>query len=77
MFDQIFTINLLQKEEEQVQAVTDDTKSDEDFDKLKEEVKEKDSPKKVKREVKRTPKVFLSFVLKFWKSRLNTNLGVF
>lgn len=55
--DQIFTTNLLQKEEEQVQAVTDDAKSDEDFDKLKDEAKEKDSPKKVKREVKRTPKV--------------------
>jgi hypothetical protein len=48
---------LLQKEEEQVQGVTDDNKSDEDFDKLKDETKEKDSPKKVKRDIKRTPKV--------------------
>ena len=47
----------LQKEEEQVQAVVDDNKSDEDFDKLKDESKEKDSPKKVKPAVKRTPKV--------------------
>ncbi|EFX72460.1 hypothetical protein DAPPUDRAFT_254419 [Daphnia pulex] len=44
------------KEEEQVQTVTDDNQSDEDFDKLKDETKEKDSPKKVKRDIKRTPK---------------------
>ena len=48
---------MLQKEEEQAQGVTDDNKSDEDFDKLKDETKEKDSPKKVKRDIKRTPKV--------------------
>lgn len=49
---------ILQKEEEQVQAIADDNKSDEDFDKLKDESKEKDSPKKVKPAVKRTPKVW-------------------
>ncbi len=41
-----------------MQAIADDNKSDEDFDKLKDESKEKDSPKKVKPAVKRTPKVW-------------------
>ena len=42
-------------EEEPVNSA--ETKSDEEFDKLKDSPKEKESPKKIKREVKRTPKV--------------------
>jgi len=41
-------------EEEPVNSA--ETKSDEEFDKLKDSPKEKESPKKIKREVKRTPK---------------------